>query len=523
MPVSFNPDSYFHTGEWKDAVDPSRNHYERLGLKFGDNYSAADCKESFQLRYNWWREVNKRYSTNTANTKTKDTGPASREAMERLHTAYTTLSDPVKKASYDKLLKDERDKKCIKEFLKMINIVLSDGVLSQEGERILINCADTLGISRANALNIISSEMRRTGATYKAESPDIKGGETFTDYYKILEVNPTASSDEIENAYKKRYFIWENLSKNYKFKNEAEQKKKQLQDAVNTLLDQKRRKIYDQRLKELFAAPVRIRSQRKNIYIITASGLGLLFVAISVVLIIMRSSQPKISKPSSVISQHNDQGKKDISVIKKASSSGWMGVGIQDMTPELAEAFNVTVTEGAVVCEIEENSPAKESGLEYGDIIVEYDGKPVKHGNHLLYIVTRTETGSTIKIKMLRNSEEKELYVKICEQPPYKPVHDPATIPYENDIGLTVQNITKDIARKTGIKEMSGVIVSDVHSGSRAARSGIRKGDIINEVGREEVKNVAGLRLTFSKLDMNKAMRIHIKREAIYFYMIIGE
>lgn len=525
MPISFDPDSYFHTGEWKNAIDPSKNHYERLGLKFGDNYSADDCKESFQQRYNWWREVNKRYSTNPANTKTRDTGPASREAMEKLHIAYAMLNDPIKKTSYDKLLKEEEDKKGKKEFLKMVNIVLSDGVLSQEGEKILLHCADTLGIDRSSALQSITSEMRRTGATYKPESP-VMGGEAFPDYYKILEITPSASNAEIENAYNKRYFIWENLGKYSQFKNEAEQKKKQLQKAADTLLDRKKRKIHDQRLKELFGVPVRVHKRRKNLFILTASGLGLATVAVSVLFIVLWLRWPKVSMPPSLSPQYNTQGKKGASpvqVIKKISGIGWLGVNVQDMTPELAEAFQVTVTEGAVVSGIEENSPAKESGIECGDIITEYDGKPVKHGNHFFYVVTRTEAGKTIKVKVLRNSKEKELYAKIGEQPPDKPVYDPTTIPYENDIGVTVQNITKEIARKFGIKEEHGVIVSDVHDGGRASQSGIRKGDIINEIDREEVRDVAELRWAFSKLDMKKAIRVHIKRDAIFLYIIIKE
>lgn len=525
MAIPFDPDLYFHTGEWKNAVDPSKNHYERLGLKSGNEYSANDCKESFQQRYNWWREVNKRYSTNPANTKTRDTGPASREAMEKLHTAYAILSDPAKKASYDRLLKHEEDKKGKKEFLKMVNIVLSDGVLSQEGKKILFHCAGTPGIDISTALDIINSEMRRVGAIYKTES-SVAFKKTFPDYYKTLGIASTASNDEIENAHKKRYFIWENLGRNSQFKNEAEQKKKQLQEAVDTLLDRKKRKVYDQRFKELSDVPVRAQNRRRNMLILAASGFGAMAVAVSAIFIVMQPGLPKVSKPSSLPPQYSGQGTKaasPVQVTKKTSASGWLGAHVQDITPGLAEVFDVTTTEGAVICGISENSPAKESGLECGDIIIEYDGKPVKHSNHLLYVVTRTEAGKTIKIKVLRNSKENEFYVKIGEQPPDKPVFDPTAIPYENDIGLTVQNITKEIARKFGIKETNGVIVSDIYDGGRASRSGIRRGDIINEIGREEVKDVAGLRRAFSKLDIKNAIRVHIKRDTMYLYIIIRE
>ena len=96
MSATFDPDNYFTNGEWKDAIDPSKNHYERMGLVLEDAPSLPDVKTAFHKRYGWWRDVNKRYTTNPANTKTKDTGPVSKEAMEKLHDAYTILSNPEK-------------------------------------------------------------------------------------------------------------------------------------------------------------------------------------------------------------------------------------------------------------------------------------------------------------------------------------------------------------------------------------------------------------------------------------------
>ena len=78
MATTFNPDNYFTNDEWKDAIDPSKNHYERMGLVFEDAPSLQDLKTAFHKRYDWWRDVNKRYNSNPANTKTKDTGPVSK-------------------------------------------------------------------------------------------------------------------------------------------------------------------------------------------------------------------------------------------------------------------------------------------------------------------------------------------------------------------------------------------------------------------------------------------------------------
>ena len=80
-------------------------------------------------------------------------------------------------------------------------------------------------------------------------------------------------------------------------------------------------------------------------------------------------------------------------VEKGKVTRGWLGVVIQDITPDLAKSFNVTVTEGVLASEIQENSPAKEAGFERGDIVVEYDGKSIRDVNHLRNVVAQTEIG----------------------------------------------------------------------------------------------------------------------------------
>ncbi|MCF6158183.1 MAG: DegQ family serine endoprotease [wastewater metagenome] len=206
---------------------------------------------------------------------------------------------------------------------------------------------------------------------------------------------------------------------------------------------------------------------------------------------------------------------------------GWLGVVIQDIDPSLAKSFNVTVTEGVLVSDVQENSPAKEAGFERGDIIIEYDGKATRDVSHLRNIVAQTEVGKKVKVKVLRDGKEKELIVKISEQPaelfalrPGAP-GGPGREQGERELGMVVQNLTKEIAENLGIEDKSGVIVSGVQPGGPAAMAEIREGDLIKEVNRKKVNNVTEFRKAISEADKEKGILMLIKRGEFSRYVII--
>lgn len=200
---------------------------------------------------------------------------------------------------------------------------------------------------------------------------------------------------------------------------------------------------------------------------------------------------------------------------------GWLGVVIQDIDPALAKSFNVTVTEGVLVSDVQENSPAKEAGFERGDIVIEYDGRPIRDVNHLRNTVAQTEVGKKVKVKVLRDGKEKELTVKIGEQPAELFAAVPGAEPTGKDLGMTVQNLTKELARSLGIEEDSGVIVSEVQPGSPAAMADIREGDLIKEVNRRKVTNVTEFKKALSEGDREKGILLLVKRGEFSRYVII--
>lgn len=200
---------------------------------------------------------------------------------------------------------------------------------------------------------------------------------------------------------------------------------------------------------------------------------------------------------------------------------GWLGVVIQDITPDLAKSFNVNVTEGVLVSEIQENSPAKEAGFERGDIVIEYDGKPIRDVNHLRNIVAQTGAGKKVKVKVLRDGKEKELTVKIGEQPAELFALTPGVQPSEKELGMTVQNLTKELAKSLGIEDETGVIVSGVQPGSPAAISDIKEGDLIKEVNRKKINDVTDFKKALSEADKEKGILMLVKRGDFSRYVIV--
>jgi serine protease Do len=167
---------------------------------------------------------------------------------------------------------------------------------------------------------------------------------------------------------------------------------------------------------------------------------------------------------------------------------GWLGVSIQEVTPVLAKSFGLNEKKGALVAQVFSSSPAEKAGIERGDVIVEFDGKEVADSKDLPRIVSSTPVGKSVTIKLSRNGKVLDRQVKVGEMEEKAEV---AKAPSSNkSLGITVQNITPEIAKGLGLKKDTGVVVTRVEPGSPAANAGIQTGDVIQEVNRKPVRNV---------------------------------
>lgn len=225
--------------------------------------------------------------------------------------------------------------------------------------------------------------------------------------------------------------------------------------------------------------------------------------------------------PSNMVHSVMDQ------LIQKGKvTRGWIGVTIQDLTPELAQQFGLKKSQGALVSDIVKDSPAARAGIIRGDIIVEFNGKEVKDVSSLRNLVSQGKAGSNITLKILRSGKELTVQVNIVELPREVAEVVPDTLPNEAEAkvltGLAVMDLTTEIIRQLGFnKEEKGVVVVRVEPGSPADEAEIKKGDIIKEINKKEIDNIATYNQVFTSMKRNESMLLFINRGGKRFYVIL--
>jgi serine protease Do len=171
---------------------------------------------------------------------------------------------------------------------------------------------------------------------------------------------------------------------------------------------------------------------------------------------------------------------------------GYLGIGIQDLNKDLAKSFHVTDGKGALVTDVKEDSPADHAGLQQGDVITSYQSSPVEDAVALQRLVTKTTVGAKVSVKVLRDGHEKELTVKIGEQPGETKIAKADSNDGEYAFaGVAVADLDRDTAKELGIKgKAQGVVVTSVEPDSGADKAGLMPGDVIREINRQPVKSV---------------------------------
>ena len=170
---------------------------------------------------------------------------------------------------------------------------------------------------------------------------------------------------------------------------------------------------------------------------------------------------------------------------------GWLGVRAQDMPAAMAASLGLTRNAGdlAVVTEVAESSPAAEAGVKVGDIIVEFNGKAVPRSHDFPSVIADTAPGQKVTLKLLRDKKEQTVGVKIGELPEDGDLIQ-QTEARDPELGLRVQRITPDAARRLGLSSSKGVLVIEVQPGSPADQVGIEPADVIREINQRPVSNV---------------------------------
>jgi serine protease Do len=189
-------------------------------------------------------------------------------------------------------------------------------------------------------------------------------------------------------------------------------------------------------------------------------------------------------------------------------SRGWLGVMIQEVTPELAQSFNLDKPRGALVGQVLPDSPAQAAGVQVGDIIIAFNDQPVQQSSELPPLVGRTRPGSSAPMQVIRDGKEQTLTIQLEELPdePGSP-QAIAVAPTQNRLGLVVSELPAD-QQKEGI---NGVLVKEVNEGP-AASAGIRPGDIIARLNNVEITDPAQFAEQVKELPTGRPAPVLVKR-----------
>jgi len=200
---------------------------------------------------------------------------------------------------------------------------------------------------------------------------------------------------------------------------------------------------------------------------------------------------------------------------------GWLGVEIQEVDADMAEKFGMEKPGGALVAVVIEDSPAAEAGLEKGDVIIAFDGEPVKSVPHLQRLVGFTELEKTVSVTVVRKGKEQDIEVKIDRMPSdfqEKTTSKAVAVKWR---GLTVQKLTDELAQKFDYESDEGVLVASVKTNSPADKAGLVKGALIMEVEEQTVTNLSQFKEAVKNVKGD--VKLWVKQRKNPMYVIVKE
>ncbi|MEA3329044.1 MAG: Do family serine endopeptidase [Candidatus Omnitrophota bacterium] len=195
---------------------------------------------------------------------------------------------------------------------------------------------------------------------------------------------------------------------------------------------------------------------------------------------------------------------------------GWLGVNVQDIDQDLAEYFELGDKKGVLVAKVLKDSPAEQAGIRDKDIIRTFNGRDIKDTQQLIKIVSRTLPNKKVLVKVMRDKKELILKVKVGERPDILEESRKEKEAESQELwrGLKVSNITPEISRMFAIPEAAaGIVIIDIEYGSAGDESGLRKRDIITQIGRRAITSLTDYRQVTSKIKGN----VLIKTNRGYF------
>ena len=220
-----------------------------------------------------------------------------------------------------------------------------------------------------------------------------------------------------------------------------------------------------------------------------------------------------VNLAQSVVAQLKERG---------SVTRGWMGVGIQDLTPDLAQYYGLKDQKGVLVTQVFPGDPADRAGLKVKDVITSVGGKPVASGRELSAAVASMPVGKDVPVKILRDGKEQNLTVQISERKdPEEQAARGGQTPEGDELGIRAADLNPESARRFGLDESErGVVIAAVRPGSKADQGGLQQGDVVKEINRAPVQSVKELKAEFNKAKPGEAVSILVKRANAGFVVV---
>jgi serine protease Do len=199
---------------------------------------------------------------------------------------------------------------------------------------------------------------------------------------------------------------------------------------------------------------------------------------------------------------------------------GWLGVSIQDLTPELARTLKLESTHGAVVNDVFPGGPAEKGGLKAGDVVTELNAKKIDNFYQLLRGVASVIPGSDAKLSVLREGKLVALVIHVAERPEDDQLAK-AAVGTTDRLGLKVETVSSEVAKAVGVKEGRGVAVTEVKEDSAASAAGVLAGDVILEVNRRQVETVNSYASALAQAKPGDLVLLRVQRRSASLYIAV--